>query len=853
MRRPIPRWSIGPAIAIALFCLLVIAGITLLTLERIGYERGEAVNEATRANSNLALALEEHAIRGLRAADLALQLLKREYERGGRKVDLAAILSEGVLDERIFTEVALVDEAGRVLLSSAETAPLNLAESEFLAYHRANPGAGMLIGKPGLGLTGGAATILLSRRLARPDGSFGGAAVVGVTPEYLSSFARKLDVGGASLVQLAGLDGEGALPSAARAARSGSLVSVGADGVARYVSYRRLDEYPLIAAVGTAVDETLGPFRARSRNYVRNAWLTTIAIILFGASLITAWVSLGRSDQQFRELAAHIPEAFWMTDLQRSRALYLSPAFRTISGLAPQPRAESWEAWKLLIHPEDRGRALQCYAGEAYGNTDVEHRIVRPDGTVRWIRARGFPVHEATGELYRIAGTIEDVTERRLAEEQLVHQAHYDGLTDLPNRLLCYDRLSQALSQAPRKRRTVAALFVDLDRFKTVNDTLGHAVGDAVLREAARRLASCVRAGDTVARMGGDEFAVVLAELARPQDAGAVAQKIIEAMAAPMQLERHEVFTNASVGIATFPADGSDGDTLVKNADAAMLKAKQAGRATFQYYTAAMNERAMENLMLENDLRRALERGEFALHYQPKQDLKTGRITGLEALLRWRHPTRGLMPPGQFVPLLEDTGMIVKVGDWVIHGACRQIRDWKKAGVPVVPVAVNLAAKQFLHHDLVAVIGSALAHAGIDSSLLEVEITESDAMQRPDEVVTMLEKLKARRISVAIDDFGTGYSSLAYLKRLPIDKLKLDRSFVAGLPEDPDDASIARAVIGMAHSLGLKVIGEGVETGPQRAFLESLGCDELQGYLCSDALAPAACARLLVERAAIAA
>jgi EAL domain-containing protein (putative c-di-GMP-specific phosphodiesterase class I) len=363
----------------------------------------------------------------------------------------------------------------------------------------------------------------------------------------------------------------------------------------------------------------------------------------------------------------------------------------------------------------------------------------------------------------------------------------------------------------------------------------------------------CVRAGDTVARVGGDEFAVVLAELARPQDAGAVAQKMIETMAPPMRIESHEVFTSASVGIATFPEDGGDGDALMRNADAAMLKAKQAGRGRFQYYTAAMNERAMEKLLLENDLRRALARGEFRLHYQPKQALAGGRVTGLEALIRWQHPARGLVGPDEFVPLLEDTGLIVAVGDWVVRAACRQLRDWQKAGVPAVPVAVNLCAKQFLHHDLVAVLERALAETGVAATLLEVEITESDAMQRPEEVVGILAKLKARGIGVAIDDFGTGYSSLAYLKRLPIDKLKLDRAFVAGLPQDGDDAAIARAVVGMAHALGLKVIAEGVETEAQRAFLAALGCDELQGYLGSEPLSPQACARFLAERSAIAA
>ncbi|HEY6966305.1 MAG TPA: EAL domain-containing protein [Burkholderiales bacterium] len=759
-RRFAPR-SLVPVLAIAGFCALLIAGVAALTLERISYERGDAVREAVRLNSIVARTLEAHVLRVLQ----------------------------------------------------------------------------------------------------------GGAAPRVVAPDDLLSFAPGLDLGRGGLVEVSGMDGhvharladgalsgasapmDGAVLQAAREKREGSLVSTGADGASRYLSYRVLEGHPLLVAVGTGVDETLAQFRARERGYVRNAWLVTAAILLFAASLISAWVILDRSDEQFRELAAHIPEAFWMTDLRRGRACYLSPAFYAISGLAPRSTERDWEAWKALVHPSDRTLALEAYAGLGASCPEVEHRIVRPDGELRWVRVGSFPVRDASGAPFRIAGTLEDVTERRQREEKLLYEAQFDALTELPNRLMCQDRLERALAQAQRKNWGMAVLFVDLDRFKTVNDMLGHAVGDAALRQAGQRLTHCVRAGDTVARIGGDEFAVVLAEIAHPEDAGAVAQKIIDTMMPPMDLEGHEVFLSASVGIAAFPADGANGEALLKNADAAMLKAKEVGRATYQYYTAAMNERAMEKLMLENDLRRALERDEFELYYQPKQELGSGRIAGLEALLRWRHPARGLMSPGQFVPLLEDSGLIVKVGDWVVRAACRQIADWQAAGVPAVPIAVNLAAKQFLHHDLTGTIESAL-ETGIEPALLALEVTESDVMQRPEEVIAMLHRLKARGITVAIDDFGTGYSSLAYLKRLPVDALKLDRSFVTGLPDNADDVSIARAIIGMAHSLGLKVIAEGVETEAQRAFLVEWNCDQLQGYLLSRPLGAEACAEFLHAHAA---
>jgi EAL domain-containing protein (putative c-di-GMP-specific phosphodiesterase class I) len=342
-----------------------------------------------------------------------------------------------------------------------------------------------------------------------------------------------------------------------------------------------------------------------------------------------------------------------------------------------------------------------------------------------------------------------------------------------------------------------------------------------------------VRAGDTVARVGGDEFAVVLGDLAAQQDAALVADKIMAAMARPFEVERQEIFLSASIGIATFPGDGASGDELIKNAGAAMFRAKELGRNHYCFYTAEMNARAMEKLLLLTDLRRALERREFLLHYQPKASLSSGRITGFEALLRWRHPVRGLVSPAEFIPLLEDSGLIVPVGEWVIRAACEQIAAWRDAGLRALPVAVNLSAKQFQHRDIGTLVAAALADHAVAPELLDLEITESDVMRNPDGAVAILDRLRGAGVRIAIDDFGTGYSSLSYLKRLPVDSLKIDRSFISGLPADADDAAIARAVVTMAHSLGLRVVAEGVETDAQRAFLASHGCDEMQGYLLS--------------------
>jgi diguanylate cyclase (GGDEF)-like protein/PAS domain S-box-containing protein len=680
--------------------------------------------------------------------------------------------------------------------------------------------------------------------------------------QRFAAFGDELELGAATTVELVGLDGTvharrsteqspprdirgSLLLEAAAQAPHGSFVSI--DGVPRFVSYRKVPGAPRVVAVSTSIERALLAFRERERGYLRNGWIASGAVLLLAAGLFVVWLRERAADEQLRQLAEHIPQAIWIYDVPGRRLRQVSSAFRGISGLPDGPVARAWDEWRALVHPDERKRVAAAYAGLARGTIDVQHRIVRRDGEVRHVHVRGFPVYEATGELLRVDGTIEDITVRKRAEEQLLHQAQYDSLTELPNRTLCFDRLEHALGQARRRAQHVAVLFIDLDRFKTVNDSLGHAVGDALLREGARRLAGCLRAGDTVARVGGDEFAVVLTELMRPEDARAVAQKMIDALAAPMQLEGHQIYVTASAGIAVHPDDGGEGDVLLRNADAAMFSAKEAGRNKVQYYTAAMNERAMESLVLENDLRRAFERGQFELYFQPKQNLASGRLAGFEALLRWNHPSRGLLQPGDFVPLLEDSGLIVQVGEWIVRAACAQVRAWQHEGLPLVPVAVNLAIKQFLHHDVIGVIAKAIERSDIEARLLEVEITESDAMQHPELVVPMLRQLKTHGVPIAVDDFGTGYSSLAYLKGLPVDTLKVDRSFVRGLPDNADDAAIARAILAMGHSLGLKIVAEGVETPAQRDFLANLGCDELQGYLYSRPLAAADAGRVLAR------
>ena len=439
-------------------------------------------------------------------------------------------------------------------------------------------------------------------------------------------------------------------------------------------------------------------------------------------------------------------------------------------------------------------------------------------------------VEARTAELARAnAGLQAEIAERRLADQRVVHMAHHDALTGLPNRTLLADRVGQAIARAHRRGGKLAVLFLDLDRFKNVNDSLGHAIGDLLLTAVAVRIQTCLREEDTAARLGGDEFIISLPDVTDAAEAAGVAGRILAELARPFAIGEHQLHADGSIGIALYPRDGNTAETLMRNADTAMYHAKESGRANYQFFSAQMTERVSHRLSLETELRRALERGEFALHYQPLVNLPGARIEGAEALLRWPQSDRRLLPPAEFIPIAEDTGLIIPLGEWVLLEACAQAQAWqaRHAGLRV---AVNLSARQFRQKDLIGMIERVLGETGLAPGLLELELTESMLMHHAEETVRILERLNEMGVRLAIDDFGTGYSSLSYLKRFPLHTLKVDRSFVRDISTDPDDAAIVTAIVAMARSLGLNVIAEGVETEEQAAFLSSLACHQAQGY-----------------------
>jgi len=442
-------------------------------------------------------------------------------------------------------------------------------------------------------------------------------------------------------------------------------------------------------------------------------------------------------------------------------------------------------------------------------------------------------VRDTNGQLTHYVAIFSDISERKAAQDKIEYLAHHDALTGLPNRLLLYDRFAQAAAHADRTHNKVALLFLDLDRFKTINDSLGHPVGDKLLQTLAQRLQACIRESDTISRQGGDEFVVIVTDLRDVDTVASIAQKILEQVGQPVDINGHTLNASFSIGISLYPDDGADFDTLLKKSDTAMYHAKEAGRNAYRFFTEQMNVDALERMLIQNRLRRALEQNEFVLHYQPQIDLASGRVIGAEALVRWNNPELGLVSPNRFIPIAEETGQIVALGAWVMHEACRQAQAWRADGLPALTMAVNVSALQLQRGNFVETVLAALSASGLEASSLELELTESILIQNVEETLDTVRKLQSLGIKISIDDFGTGYSSLSYLKRFAVDRIKIDRSFVRDISSDPDDAAIVRAIIQMARSLRLITLAEGAETQEQVDFLRREGCEEVQGFFYS--------------------
>lgn len=548
-----------------------------------------------------------------------------------------------------------------------------------------------------------------------------------------------------------------------------------------------------------------------------------------------AEAALRESEERYALAASGATDGIWDWNL-RTGVLYFSPRWKGVLGYGDEEIGRVAEEWFKRIHPDDLPRVKVELATHLQARTphlETEHRLLHKDGTYRWVLVRGLAVRDEHGDAYRMAGSLTDVSDRKQAEEQLIHDALHDPLSGLPNRAFFITLLDRAIKRTRRRNDYLfAVLFVDLDRFKLVNDSLGHGVGDQLLVAISQRLNSCLRPGDVVARLGGDEFTILLDDIRDVNDATRVAERVQIELKEPFVFEGHEVFTSASIGIALSTAAHERPEYFLRDADTAMYRAKARGKARYEMFDEGMHARAVAQLRLETDLRRALEREELRVRYQPIVVLESGQIIGFEALVRWQHSERGLIAPKEFIPIAEETGLILPIGRWVMETACRQTRTWIEQfpEQPLLSVSVNVSAKHFQQPDLVAQVLEVLKDSGLPAPNLKLEITESMLMDEPDSHVTMIRELRKAGIQVLIDDFGTGYSSLSYLQRFSVDTLKIDRSFLmeggAG-----DGWDIVETIITLAEDLGVNVIAEGVETEEQTARLKELRCGHAQGYL----------------------
>ena len=902
-----PQRSPAPAavalklrLLLCLYAVLPVLVVGVLGAFALNASRAQYEVRAELLTQNLAAALDRSVAANVEKIDLALSSivdhLEGQLARGALDATTANAHIRSQISPRGELEALRVtDSHGTGILGPGTdlTPPVGFADLEWFAVQRDRPDAGLHMSQPLVSKIGGNWIISFSRRYRAADGQFAGAVSAAVPLTYLKNELMSLDVGPQGTVvlrdaafrlivrhpptQMASANvvgSQGVSPELRQAVQDGSSRGTlhsrrTADGVERTLSFRRLQVAPLLVVVGLGAQDYLAGWRDELRNTI---FVGLGLLLMYGAGLafLLRVLTQNRQARQRIELLAqafeHSGEGIVITD-GHTRIVEANPAYIEQSGYSPQElvghklamlgsarstQAERAAVWRTL---RDTGR----WRGELWDRAK--------DGTdhPKWVSIS--VVRGERGELLHYVASAVDMSEVKAAEDKILHLAHHDTLTQLPNRVLLVGRLQQAMADARRDGSTLAMLFIDMDRFKNINDTLGHHVGDGLLVQVGQRLRALVRDSDIVARLGGDEFVLVLTGLVpdethdtthdAPHDethdtarvATAMAGRVLAALGEPYFVDGHELHSTPSIGVGTFPHNGTDPDTLMRNADAAMYHAKSAGRNNFQFFTAAMNQASAERLRLEVGLRGAIERGEMFVHYQPQVDVPSGQVVGLEALLRWRHPDLGLVPPLKFITIAEDTGQIEAIGAWVLDQALAQVARWRAAYWPTLRVAVNLSAQQLRTDGFVTMVAQALQRHGLPGQALELEITESVAMRDPARTGEMLRLLRGHGVALAIDDFGTGHSSLAYLKQLPLSCLKLDRSFVMDIEHDANDAAICTATIQMAHSLGLGVVAEGVETAVQLEFLRRLGCDMVQGYYFSKPMAVDDCTAFLLEHA----
>ncbi len=853
-----------------LLTALVFAAVWLHTMRLIGEDRSRTLVSAENEIVNLGRLMQEHAERTFFSADQTLQHFLGEYRRHGGKIDLMAVAEEGQFDPRILISVDILDRHGFLQQSSLPfNGQVDLSDRDYFQAHRGGPGDVLIISKPMLGRVSGKWVIQLSRRFSKPGGDFDGVVVVSVDADYFTAFYSELKIGPNGVAALYDLDGnlfarhtmkkksfvgnaasEPVFARVRRGEQDGTETFYSAaDGIERMYRFEKLPSYGLLVLLGQASQDVLASQQGLRRQRIAEAVI--LSVLLLALSALLSWSALLRRRYlrsqrnalvRLQNLTDHVPGLVYQYLLRSDGTACLpfaSAGIRNIYRLNAQAVSQDATPILALIHPDDLPGVQASVRESARTLTawTCEYRVRYDDGTQAWLAGNALPQKRPDGSVLW-HGFVMDVTQRKTIAAEVERLAFYDVLTGLPNRRLLVDRLSRALTtRASQQHHGYGALlFVDLDNFKNLNDTRGHQLGDVLLQQVAQRLAACVGPGDTVARLGGDDFVVMLAELsddtaAATRQATEFGQKILVSLRRPYQLGDFVHHASASVGVALFNARHASVEELFKHADMALYQAKDSGRNTLRFFNTQMQTLLNQRTELEAALRVGLQQKQFLLYYQPQVD-QQGQLVGVEALLRWQHPQRGLVSPAEFIPLAEETRLILPLGQWVLESACQQLQQWSlEPSKAHLTIAVNVSALQFYLESFVADVLSTLDRTGAPATRLKLELTESLLVQDIEGIVAKMLALKAHGVGFSLDDFGTGYSSLAYLKRLPLDQVKIDQSFVTDALNNAKDAALVRTTVAMAEGLELTVIAEGVETQTQCDFLNSVGCHHFQGYL----------------------
>jgi diguanylate cyclase (GGDEF)-like protein len=833
----------------------IIAGLVYLTHK----DEQDAYNTAARTGANLAQVFEGYMARTFKSADNTLRMLRAAYQQDPEHFDIAAWDRNAGIQKELTLQLTIIGPDGKIKSSTSEQtiAGIDLNDREHFQVQVNTTKDDLFISQPVALKTKGKMAIVLSRRLTNADGSFGGALSAAIDPENLQKFYDTLDLGAESTASLIGFDGvirvRGGGSVAFREKIGKQIANVGVmaryknaptgtywniggniDSVRRLVTYRVVDGYPLIALVGLAKSEIYKYSEQNARIYytIAGALFLVIGIVVVLAAvrerkLVSMSRSLRRTNELFETALASMPHGLCVYDKDQRLMAWNEP-YWTLYGLTGEHARVGMtlrEVFETRIRAGSVPFGLDEYMARSDKVIQLQHGAhfteqIRDDRTV----SLSYGIIPGGGWV----SIHQDITAQKKAEAEITHLAHYDALTALANRVLFLRHINEATARCRANDAAFAVHILDLDRFKEVNDTLGHACGDLLLRIVAQRLLTVVRKEDIVARLGGDEFAILQPlDAARNDGASALAEKILDVFSDPFDLNEHRINVETSIGIAIAPDNGDEAEQLLKTADLALYKAKSEGRNTYRLFKTEMELEARGRHAMQIDLRHALANNEFELHYQPIVDAKTQDVCGVEALVRWRHPLRGLVPPDKFIPLAEETGMIVPLGEWVLRKACFDAASWPDH----ITVAINLSSVQFRKNDLKKVVDAALEDSGLSPTRLELEVTETVLLQNNEENTGILHQFRAMGISIALDDFGTGYSSLSYLQTFPFDKIKIDRSFVANLTSRADCAAIVAAVTGLARSLDIKTTAEGVETEEQMMLLRAAGCGQMQGYL----------------------